>query len=174
MSPRRCLLIVGAVLGSTALAGCSYMSPQTTATPYAASDGVIADVNDVGVRNLMIIAGEKNAPGQFYGSVVNSGTSTAEVTFTSDMGAIPALSIPAGQVVDLKSRSLKVSKVPVVAGKTVPVRVAANGGTTDLQVPVLDGTLPEYKSLVPSYSPSKKPTTSSATASATEESEGGH
>ena len=167
MSPRRSLFIVGAVLGSLGLGGCSYLSPQTTASPYAPSDGVQADVNNIGVRNIMIVAGKKDAPGQFYGSVVNSGTTAAEVTFTSEAGAIPSITIPAGQIVQLKTKNLRVAKVPVFPGETIPLTVGANGSTAKLAVPVLDGKLPEYRTLVPSASGSAKPTPSASPSSTT-------
>lgn len=167
MSPRRSLFILGAVLGSTALGGCSYMSPQTTASPYAPSDGVQADVSNIGLRNLMLVAGKKDAPGQFYGSVVNSGTTAAEVTFSSTIGAIPSITIPAGQIVQLKTKDLRVTKVPVFPGETVPITVGVNGGTTQLAVPVLDGGLPEYRGLVPSESSSTAPTPSASPSSTT-------
>lgn len=150
MSPRRSLLVVGAVIGSAALAGCSYNSPQTTATPYAASDGIVANLDSVGLRNVMVVSAAKDKPGQLYGSLVNSGSTAQKVTFTSDAGSMPTVTVPAGKVVNLAKRPVKLSSVPVMPGENLAVTVAAGGTSQKLSVPVLDGTLPEYRTLVPS------------------------
>ena len=129
--------------------GCSVFSPQTTAMPYAPSDGHEVDLSPtLGVRNALIIAATKGSPGQLYGTIVNTGDQAATVTFSSETGSLSAVQVPARTNLMLDKSNLRIAQAPQ-PGTLVPFRVSSNLGAAEFTVPVLDGTLAEYKTLVP-------------------------
>lgn len=150
-------LAAALALGAT---GCSLIAPQGTQEPYAPSDGIDVNVEDIAVRNLMLIA---DASGENFNVVftgVNNTTSEAIVRMTfvgdsteasTDFVLAPGLSAfgdPEGEL----SPQL-VSLPGVAAGSSVEAYFeSSSGGEAKYKVPVLDGTLEEYKDYVISKS----------------------
>lgn len=165
--PQRRRLLSAAALSvglAATVAGCSVFSPMTTAMDYPPSDGHQLDLDTVGVRNIMIVAKEKGAPGQLFGSVVNNGLNEATVTFTNASGALAPVKVPAKSVVNLAPLDLSVANTPQ-PGTLMPFRVSVGQSAGDLTVPIQDGSLPEYATLVPTGAPSSAPASSPAATS---------
>lgn len=143
-------LAVGIVLA--AAAGLGACSPITTQIQYAPSDGVRVAVSDsVTVQNLLIVAAAEGAPGAVQGGVVNNGSEDSVVSI-GDL----TVAVAAGETVLLggsHGEELIVDAVPAAPGANAQVAVGLEGteGET-VYIPVLDGTLPEYTSLVPAES----------------------
>lgn len=153
------------------LAGCNMISEQRTTTSYSASDGVAVSVGDFELRNLMVLTdGEsfETTTGSLVGAVVNhsgdagsisisAGSARAQVAVPSESGLVP-IGYNDGEQVMLTGAKLQV-------GGTVELTFTAGGGSTvTAHVPVLDGTLAEYSTLVPTTPATQAPATPGTTA----------
>lgn len=137
------------------MSGCALIAPVATKHPYDPSDGVGADVSEVDVRNLVLIADE---PGGLYNVVftaVNAGDATdLSMTFVGDNGVKHTVDFEVangntafGELDKETTKLLQLGKQAI--GSTVNTFISANGESVELHVPVLDGTLDEYKPYVP-------------------------
>ncbi len=165
----RTVLMPAIALGALLLAGCSATNPITTAKAYSASDGVRVDLaTGLTAENLMILTAQKGAPGTLLGALTNNGTVSDTVTLTPDGASPVTVHVGAGQTVLLSPRSAQVTEVGItrtavsISAVTVPPGAVASvqlvsgtGGAHTVSVPVLDGSLPEYSTLVPTQAPTQ-------------------
>ena len=140
---------VAIVLGAT---GCTFMTHQATTNEYPASDGVNVETTGgpVEVRNAMVIATEDGAAGNLVAALINTSDSSAQLTIT--VGAESAtVRIPAGESVSLGAdeEPLLIENLGVLPGATAPIYFSSGDVGDEVEVPVLDGTLPYYADLVP-------------------------
>lgn len=149
-------IAVGAavILGAT---GCSMLSEQGTTIPYSPSDGInIPDVPGapLQVRNAMVIATEDGADGNLVAAIVNDTDHDATLTVTvSDTSITETVDVPANSTVSLGTDGtdpVLLAGIDTKPGATLPI-VFQSGDSTGIKVhvPVLDGTLPYYSTLVP-------------------------
>ncbi|MGO4534482.1 hypothetical protein [Leifsonia sp. 2MCAF36] len=141
-------------------AGCGFVAPQATTKHYDASDGVSGSVGTVDVRNAMIITDAKNGTvGNLVVTLVNTGNATQQVSISAGDGSSSAarVTVKPGQVKQLgqdpENGSASDILIPEFTTKpgglySVYFRYGDQTGV-NLTVPVLDGQLPEYASLVP-------------------------
>ncbi|MEV4737951.1 MULTISPECIES: DNA modification methylase [unclassified Microbacterium] len=147
------------LLGAT---GCTFITPQSTKIEYAASDGVnVSDADGpIDVRNAFIVANEDGSVGNFIGAVVNPTTEKATLTITL-VGIDPfTVTVPAGKTISFGAdeEPLRIVGLDSMPGSTVEVHFqSGDGAGTKTEIPVLDGTLPYYKDLVPSTTGSTTP-----------------
>lgn len=155
------VLAAALALGAT---GCSLIAPQGTTTPYAPSDGVDVNIENIAVRNLLLVA---DATGENFNVVFTGVNNTAEdaivrITFvkgsseaSADFDLAPgstSFGNPDGDVAPQL-----VSLADLEAGATVEAYFeVAGGGEAKYMVPVLDGTLAEYQQYVLSKSQLRK------------------
>ncbi len=166
MVSRKVKSLALAGLLSLTLSGCSLIAPVATSEPYSASDGVNQNVADVKVRNLMLIGAETGDPLNVVFTAVNEGSEpqTLHFNFVADNGSEAAVDfiLPPGmssygdpaqhnhnsnhseakniQLVDLGAQQI---------GSTVKTYLqAGNSNPQEISVPVLDGTLKEYRKYV--------------------------
>ncbi|RGE19489.1 DNA modification methylase [Leucobacter sp. wl10] len=147
-------LAAALALGAT---GCSLIAPQGTLEPYAPSDGINVDVKNVEVRNIMLIADESgenfnvvfgavNRTGDAQDmavSFVGEGSQQARAEFTVPVGNT-SFGDPGGD-----EKPVLVSLPGLEPGATVRAYFQAPGAPeVEREVPVLDGTLPEYRDYV--------------------------
>lgn len=147
---------------ATGLAGCNLFSPQRTTMQYDASDGVGVSVGELELRNMMIIVdGESEGTpesGILVGAVVNHSGNSSDLTATLD-GTSVTIPVPADYGISTigfgdESENVTFEGVELVAGSTVEVSFSATGADPQIiEVPVLDGTLAEYATLVPTATP---------------------
>ena len=150
-------LAAAITLGAT---GCGFSVPQATNEPYAPSDGIDVSVAGVEVRNLMLIADEKGENFNVVFTGVNTGTTPLDlrITFVGKSGSTEAsadFTVEPGSTLfgDLEGDGapVLVSIPDLAAGDTVSAFLQVPGGAdVEREVPVLDGTLLEYSSFVPS------------------------
>ncbi|SEC80778.1 hypothetical protein [Arthrobacter woluwensis] len=176
--------LAAAALGLGLLAAttaCSATSAQQTTHQYAASDGVNAQFGDIKVRNVMLVSdGEKN-PGRLLGSIFNGSKQDVTVTVNGAEGSQTQVRVKANDEVSLneKSDAAILSTTGGAPGSLVSLQFSGEGKTDDVKVPVLDGTIKEYKQYLPApkatpgASTKAEPTTS-ATPESTSTTEGGH
>lgn len=177
-SPRtrspRLLALVGVVAAGLVLSGCSATNPLTTQDEYSASDGVRVTLGDVRASNLLVLSAAEGEIGVLHGALINDGTQDETVTLTFEGAEPTTVELPGGATVlldgsdDEGHADVPVDAVAAPPGGTVPLTVATGAsGAQTLEVPVLDGTLPEYAGALPTATPTPTPTPE-PTAAATE------
>ncbi|MBL8930126.1 MAG: hypothetical protein JNL54_08395 [Kineosporiaceae bacterium] len=147
---------LGVLLSATALvvlpgvAGCSYVSPNTTATTYAAADGTNGEIIDpntdsgVQLRNFLVVGKEKGGPGTLIGAVLNEGTEPVTVTLTvldsegkslGDAGTVTARPAELTQVGGQGPGTVSVESV--TPGTVVQLEARTPAGKAVMSLPVL-------------------------------------
>jgi hypothetical protein len=141
---------IAGVFTLVALSGCSLNSEVESLRPYAPSDGVQSEVGDLKTRNLMFIrndAGRAVLIGSFVNASQNELMASIE-TDDKDGNTIKFdFSVEPGGVYDLGYNGNPgiVLEVDEIAGAMRNVYLAAGGDPFGKLVPVLDGTLEEYR-----------------------------
>jgi len=150
------LLTAGILLGTS---GCNLLAPQSTTKHYDASDGVSGNVGDLQVRNAIVLSTDGKT-GSLLVTVVNASDSahSLSVQYTAATGKVT-------QQVTLKPQSstaigatggpvITLTNIDAPLGSLFPVYFQY-GTETGIQLltPVLDGTLPQYSTLLPTVAP---------------------
>jgi hypothetical protein len=148
---QRALAIGTAALALLGSAGCSTINDQATTFSYAASDGIVANVGPILLRNLMLVAADGKSQARVLGTASNTSDSPVQLTLTGP-GSTASVTVPAnGQIRFEQDENETVVGTPGAdPGALVTLDVKVNSESTKLGVPVLDGSLAEYKSFVPS------------------------
>lgn len=152
---------VAVALVGAGLAGCSATNPITTQEPYAASDGVRVTLGDLTAENLLILTSGAGEAASLQGAVSNDGADALEVTFALEDGTeVGSVEVAAGDGVLLggtEGEELLFASADVPGATTAVTISTTVAGTQTIEVPVLDGTLPEYEDLVPTALPTTSP-----------------
>ena len=132
------------------LSGCSLSREIESLRPYAPSDGVQSEIGDLKSRNLMFIrndAGRAVLIGTFVNSSQNELMGSIETKDAAGDTLRFDFSIEPGGVYDLgyKGNPGIVLDVAEIAGAMRNVFISAGGDPQGKLVPVLDGTLEEYR-----------------------------
>jgi len=168
--PVRAAVVAAGLATGLVVAGCSATNPIQTEDQYDASDGVSITLGDVRAINLLVVTTAEGEPGVLHGALTNKGDDDASVTLTfqasgDDATAAPGtdpttVAVPAGATVLLsgadgtqdgdRTVAVDISSTPAAPGDITTIAIASDlAGSEQLQVPVLDGTLPEYAALLP-------------------------
>ncbi|WP_309080828.1 hypothetical protein [Zhihengliuella sp.] len=147
---RRALAAVALGLVALSATGCGAINDQATATEYAASDGVNFTAGDVEVRNLMLVTTGANAETRVLANVINGSDQSAELELGIN-GSSVTIEIPADTTVPLSEDDHKatVPAAGAIPGSMIPVDVTVGSESTEQSVPVIDGTLEEYRQYLP-------------------------
>ena len=150
-----------------ALSACSVFTLPTTQRPYDASDGVSVHVGDVRLLNVIVFT-EDGEDGNFSAGAVNTSDRDVELTlqYESDGERVDVVvDIPAGTTFNLGGDGDQVflPGIGVMPGGLLKVYVqyGSNPGK-QIDVPVLDTSLPEYDGLLPTPTPTPTPTETAA------------
>ena len=154
-------LAAALALGAT---GCSLIAPQGTLEPYAPSDGVDVTIENIAVRNLLLIADESGENFNVVFTGVNNSADDAIVRITFVNGSNEAsadFNLAPGSTSFGNPDSDVAPQLASIAGLRAGATVeaffeVAGGGETQYKVPVLDGTLAEYQQYVLSTSQLRK------------------
>lgn len=149
-------------LSAGLITGLGACSPVHTLDIFDPSDGVRAVLDgEVNATNLLVLTTEEGAPGTLVGSLSSVAESGVEVSVT--VGQAPAFTVDLepGQTAYLTPRDpsfdggsfavdAEVPAVSAAPGGAIEVSLTtASGGATDVQVPVLDGTIEPYAEFLP-------------------------
>ncbi|WP_090031286.1 hypothetical protein [Cellulomonas marina] len=165
-----------------ALAGCTATNPVTTNVSYDPSDGIGVTVGTVYAQNLLVLTTAEGEPGVLVGAFTNESSDAVDVSLELPGGESDSLDLAAAEAVYLGTEDdegIAIDTVPAAPGGLVDVTMSTpEGGSQTVRVPVLDGTLPEYATLVPTppgstVSPSATPAPSGSAGAGNEEGEEG-
>ncbi|MEV7607274.1 hypothetical protein AB0N65_17720 [Paenarthrobacter sp. NPDC089322] len=161
-------------VGLLSVTGCGFVNAQQTNHQYSASDGIKADLGQLQLRNILIVASGENEPGRVIGAVFNNSGSDATLTISGSNGAQTEIPVKANSETYLNTGSdaAILSTAGTIPGGLTPVTIRSGSDSATVNVPVVDGTLPEYQEYLPTTpTPTATPT---STATSTESAAAGH
>lgn len=153
MKNHKLVTLTATLITLFALTGCSLNSEVESLRPYAPSDGVQSDVDSLKSRNLMFIRND-NGQAILIGSFINSSQdelmASIETLDANGESVKFEFSIEPGGKYDLgyNGNPGLVLEINDIAGSMRNVFLTAEGDPFGKLVPVLDGTLEEYRSFV--------------------------
>jgi hypothetical protein len=146
------LLLGAAILGG--LSGCDLAAPQDTLNIKEVADGVNGSVAGIIIGDAVLISTDGKTANLIV-TFVNEGTENRTVQVKKGSGSSQARSVPVAPgkpvIVGLPGHRLVIfTELDSIPGSIYPVYFTAAGATGELlDVPVLDGRLPQYKDLTP-------------------------
>ena len=153
LKAKKITALVAAIVTIFALTGCSLSREVASLDPYAPSDGVQVDTEELKARNLMFVVDDAgNAV--LIGSFINPGSSAVSATLeTLDSNGtvvMTQMTVEAGAKFDLgyngtDGKFLYLTETP---GSMHPVYMRVTGDPTRMLVPILDGALEEYRGFI--------------------------
>ena len=142
--------VIAAIVTIFALTGCSLSREVASLDPYAPSDGVQVDTDELKARNVMFVVDDAgNAV--LIGSFINPGqgavSATLETLDSNGTVVMTDMTVEAGAKFDLgyngtEGKFLYLTETP---GSMHPVYMRVTGDPTRMLVPILDGALEEYR-----------------------------
>ena len=141
-------IAAGVVLGT---AGCNMISHVATNDAYSPSDGAQGHVGDLKARNFLLL--QDSTKTILIGSLVNSGPDAVSAALSyTDAGAekTTQVNLNGYQKFDLGYNGTAPLTVAtdLKPGALYKLTLKSGDETAELSVPVLDGTLPEYKAVL--------------------------
>lgn len=146
----------GAVVVLLGTSGCSLYADQTTREIYSPSDGIVSDLGDLRLRNIMIVGTADGSDGRFIGTIANTGDQDADITIDTGSASteITVEALTDFKFEDETDDDATLEGLDTTPGARIPVEFTVNGEASTVGVPVLDGTLEEYREFVPGgYTP---------------------
>ena len=145
--------VIAAIVTIFALTGCSLSREVASLDPYAPSDGVQVDTDELKARNVMFVVDDAgNAV--LIGSFINPGqgavSATLETLDSNGTVVMTEMTVEAGAKFDLgyngtEGKLLYLTETP---GSMHPVYMRVTGDPTRMLVPILDGALEEYRGFI--------------------------
>jgi len=145
--------VIAASVTIFALTGCSLSREVASLDPYAPSDGVQVDTDELKARNVMFVVDDAgNAV--LIGSFINPGqgavSATLETLDSNGTVVMAEMTVEAGAKFDLgyngtEGKYLYLTETP---GSMHPVYMRVTGDPTRMLVPILDGALEEYRGFI--------------------------
>lgn len=144
-------------LATLSLAGCSLSHNVASLDPYAPSDGVQVDAQNLKARNVLLIQGESGKAvliGSFVNSSMEDLMASVQTKDAAGQDVRVEFAVKAGTKFDLgyngtEPITFQLSIPPegekAVSGWVHTVAVSGGGDPYVLNVPVMDGALEEYR-----------------------------
>jgi hypothetical protein len=142
--------------------GCSYDNPAETAKITPATNGISTVVGPIKLADMLILSHGADQPGRIMGTVFNTSSTDAVVTITGASGSKVSIPVKANGYTSLaQPPAMMLEPTAGPPGSMVTVRVSEDsaGASADVQLPVLDATLPEYQSYMPATPGAGTPST---------------
>jgi hypothetical protein len=137
-------------MATLSLVGCSLSNNVASLEPYAPSDGVQVDAQSLKARNVLLIQGE-SGKAVLIGSFVNSSQqdlmASVQTKDSAGQDVRVEFAVKAGTKFDLGYNGTEpiTFKLDGVPGQLHEVAVSGGGDPYVLEVPVMDGSLEEYR-----------------------------
>lgn len=154
---RRSVLSAAALGLALAATGCTYLSPVQTKVFYDAADGTNGTISQdgaffAGVRNAVLVVADDGTP-MFSATVVNYADEeiTVELEGLAEGSSIfdAQVQVPAAESVELgpgEGRQLvPIGAIDATPGTILELELTADGQTTTISLPVVDGSLEHYQ-----------------------------
>lgn len=154
-------------VGLLSVTGCGFVNAQQTSHQYAASDGIKEDVGPVQLRNLLIVSTGSDKPGRVVGAVFNTSSSDVTLTLNGASGSQTQIQVKANSSTLLNDSTDEaiLSRAGAAPGALAPVTATVSGVSREIKVPVVDGSLAEYRGYLPAGATPTGTATSTGTAS---------
>ena len=150
MNVKKITSLTPLALATLSLAGCSLSGTVSSLQPYAPSDGVQVDAQSLKARNVLISQGESGRA-VLIGSFVNSSQedlmASVQTKDASGQDIRVEFAVKAGTKFDLGYNGTEpiTFKLDGTPGQVHEVAVSGGGDPFVLDVPVMDGSLEEYR-----------------------------
>lgn len=150
MNLRKIITVAVISTSLVALSGCSLTRNVESLQPYAPSDGTQLNLENVKARNFLIVKGSSNQA-VLIGSLVPASDSVVTVqTLNAEGSQVDfKVSLNAGVKADIGYNGTEGFRfaLPVeeIAGNMYSVYLNDGSGPIELLVPIVDGTLQEYR-----------------------------
>lgn len=149
------VILAGSLLVGTA--GCTLVSTQATLIQYDPSDGIGAEVGDIKLRNVFVLLSEDGSTASVLLTAINEGDSRVNLSLQYEAGGTTeteTLSVAGGSTLSrgnfTDEPQLLIVEPAADAGALYPIYIQyGDEPGSEMLVPVLEGTLPEYEDLVP-------------------------
>ncbi len=141
----------GAVLVMLAVSGCNLVAPQSTTMVYAPSDGIVQELGPVLLRNVLIVGTDDETDGRLVGTVFNTSDDDVDLSISAGGAATRVTIEGQGKLrfEDETAVDATLAGVEEVTGSLVDVDFEVDGEEATYEVPVLSGSLEEYREYVP-------------------------
>jgi hypothetical protein len=164
-------------IGLLSLTGCGYINPQQTSEQYSASDGTRTDLGPLQLRNFIIVSDGEDKPGRVIGAVYNSSAKDVVLVIKGAEGSQTQVPVKPNSYTMLNDTTdaALLSTTGSKPGSMSEVTISEDATNQDakFKVPVMDGSIVDYKKYLPTTEPTGA-ATSSATATPTPSSTAGH
>ena len=154
-------------IGLLSLTGCGYINAQQTTEQYSASDGTRTDLGALQLRNFIIISDGEDKPGRVVGAVYNTSSNDVVLTIKGAEGSQTQVPVEQNSYTMLNDTTdaAILSTAGAKPGSMAEVAISENGTSQKamFKVPVMDGTIVDYKTYLPTPAP-----TATSTATPTE------
>ncbi|WP_372699909.1 hypothetical protein [Arthrobacter sp. JSM 101049] len=148
---RRTATAAAIALLAVGMTGCSAVNLQATTMQYSASDGIVFNVADAQLRNMMLVTGAEGEPARLIGSIVNDTDKSISVELTVD-GNSTTVDVPKKTSLKLEDDANKVvlPSAGAAPGSHVEATVTSGGNSVSESMPIVNGALPAYRPFIPS------------------------
>ncbi|WP_181578390.1 hypothetical protein [Arthrobacter sp. AQ5-05] len=147
---RRVVAAAALAMLTLGVTSCGAINEQATTFQYAASDGIVLNVGDLDVRNLMLITKSATDEARVLGSLVNDTDAAQSLELKLSTGSV-TIAVPAKSVVQLEKKENEklLPSTGVAPGAHAKATLTVGSNSDEVGVPVIDGTLEEYRQYVP-------------------------
>lgn len=158
-------VLAACLLGAS---GCSYVNPQGTSRQTPAVPGIQARIGPLQLRDLLIVSSghspgsptpSPDAPGRLLGTLFNTSAAKATLTLSAPSSNTIEVAVPAHGHLALGTTPgvPELTRSGAVPGALATLTATAAGTTRQIRVPVLDGTLAQYRPYLPTQPPGNAP-----------------
>ncbi len=152
------LIVVG-------VSACEFITPQDTTKITQVADGMNAQIGAVTIGDALMFTADGTEASLVTTFVNSASTSrTVQMQYATSTGtATQQVVVPANGLLSVRpgaDQSVTFSDISTKAGALFPVYFTSGASSTTVQVPVLNGTLQGYHTLLPSPTPTPTPSPS--------------
>ncbi|GAA2558398.1 hypothetical protein HD598_001055 [Neomicrococcus aestuarii] len=147
---RRAVALSATALIAVGTAGCGAINQQATELTYAASDGIVVNVGDLKLRNFLLVTNDADSEARFLGSIINDTDQAQTLTVSLDSGNTTFEVEPKTSLkLEDEENATTVASTGTIPGEQVDATLEAEGESSNVAIPVVNGVLDEYREYIP-------------------------